>query len=46
MLPHDLHGDRHRSAFTEGVVKTNFQRFTLRQKARALSRALLRKVTG
>ena len=35
-----------RTAFTEGVVKTNFQRFTLTQKARALSRALLRKVTG
>lgn len=35
-----------RTAFTEGVVKTNFQRFTLAQKARALSRALVRKVTG
>jgi acetolactate synthase-1/2/3 large subunit len=35
-----------RTAFTEGVVKTNFQRFTLGQKARALSRALLRRVTG
>lgn len=35
-----------RTAFTEGVVKTNFQRFTLTQKARALSRAVLRKVTG
>ena len=35
-----------RTAFTEGVVKTNFQRFTLAQKARALSRAIVRKVTG
>ena len=35
-----------RTAFTEGVVKTNFQRFTLAQKARAVGRALLRKVTG
>ena len=35
-----------RTAFTEGVVKTNFQRFTLAQKARALSRAVVRKVTG
>ena len=35
-----------RTAFTEGVVKTNFQRFTLVQKARAVSRALVRKVTG
>lgn len=35
-----------RTAFTEGVVKTNFQRFTLSQKARAVGRALVRKVTG
>lgn len=35
-----------RTAFTEGVVKTNFQRFTLEQKVRAVGRALLRKVTG
>lgn len=35
-----------RTAFTEGVVKTNFQRFTLAQKARAVGRALVRKVTG
>jgi len=35
-----------RSAFTEGVVKTNFQRFTLAQKARAVGRLLVRKVTG
>ncbi|MDE2368048.1 MAG: thiamine pyrophosphate-binding protein [Burkholderiales bacterium] len=35
-----------RTAFTEGVVKTNFKRFTLGQKARALSRAVVRKVTG
>ena len=35
-----------RTAFTEGVVKTNFQRFTLAQKARAVGRAIVRKVTG
>jgi acetolactate synthase-1/2/3 large subunit len=35
-----------RTAFTEGVVQTNFQRFTLSQKARAVGRALVRKVTG
>jgi acetolactate synthase-1/2/3 large subunit len=35
-----------RTAFTEGVVKTNFQRFTLSQKARAVGRAVLRKLTG
>ncbi len=35
-----------RTAFTEGAVKTNFQRFTLAQKMRAVSRALVRKVTG
>ena len=35
-----------RTAFTEGVIKTNFARFTLAQKARAVSRALVRKVTG
>ena len=35
-----------RTAFTEGVVKTNFQRFTLAQKARAVGRAVVRKVTG
>ncbi len=35
-----------RTAFTEGVVKTNFARFTLAQKARAVGRALFRKVTG
>jgi acetolactate synthase-1/2/3 large subunit len=35
-----------RTAFTEGVVKTNFERFTLSQKVRAVSRALVRKVTG
>jgi acetolactate synthase-1/2/3 large subunit len=34
------------TAFTDGAMKTNFQRFTLTQKARAVSRALLRKVTG
>lgn len=35
-----------RTAFTEGVIKTNFQRFTLAQKARAVGRAIVRKVTG
>lgn len=35
-----------RTAFTEGVVKTNFQRFTLAQKARAITRALVRRVGG
>jgi acetolactate synthase-1/2/3 large subunit len=35
-----------RTAFTEGVVKTNFQRFSLSQKARALGRAVVRRVTG
>lgn len=35
-----------RTAFTEGVVKTNFHRFTLSQKARVLSRAVIRKVMG
>ncbi|NMM76938.1 thiamine pyrophosphate-binding protein [Acidovorax sp. SRB_24] len=35
-----------RTAFTEGVVKTNFERFTLAQKVRAVTRALLRRVTG
>ena len=35
-----------RTAFTEGAVKTNFQRFPLRQKVRAVTRAVVRKVTG
>jgi acetolactate synthase-1/2/3 large subunit len=35
-----------RTAFTEGVVKTNFRRFSLSEKARAVTRALRRKVTG
>ena len=35
-----------RTAFTEGVVKTNFKRFTLAQKARAIGRVLVRKITG
>ena len=35
-----------RTAFTEGAVKTNFQRFPLRHKVRAVTRALVRKVTG
>lgn len=35
-----------RTAFTEGVVKTNFKRFPLAQRLRMVSRALLRKVTG
>lgn len=35
-----------RTAFTEGVVKTNFKRFSLSEKARAVTRALRRRVTG
>ena len=35
-----------RTAFTEGVVKVNFKRYTLGQKARAIGRVLVRKVTG
>lgn len=35
-----------RTAFTEGVVKTNFKRFSLSEKARAVTRALMRRVTG
>jgi acetolactate synthase-1/2/3 large subunit len=35
-----------RSAFTLGVVKTNFKRFPLAQRLRMVSRALVRKVTG
>lgn len=35
-----------RTAFTEGAVKTNFQRFPLGQKVRVLTRALARRVTG
>ncbi len=34
-----------RTAFTEGVVKTNFQRFSLAQKARAVARIVRRKLT-
>jgi len=35
-----------RTRFTKGVVKTNLGRFTIGNKARFISRALLRKVTG
>lgn len=35
-----------RTAFTEGAVKTNFQRLPLNQKVRTLARALTRRVTG
>lgn len=35
-----------RTAFTQGAVKTNFQRFPLAQRLRMASRALVRKVTG
>lgn len=35
-----------RTAFTEGAVKTNFQRFPLNQKVRTLTRALSRRITG
>lgn len=38
--------DSKRTAFTEGVFKADFQRFTLTQKPRAVGRAVLRKVTG
>ena len=34
-----------RTAFTEGVVKTNFKRFSLSEKMRAVTRALVRRVT-
>ncbi len=33
-----------RTAFTEGVVKTNFKRFSLSEKVRAVTRALVRRV--
>ncbi|HSB96579.1 MAG TPA: thiamine pyrophosphate-binding protein, partial [Spongiibacteraceae bacterium] len=35
-----------RTAFTSGAVKTNFQRFSLSQKMRMLTRAVTRKITG
>lgn len=35
-----------RTAFTEGAVKTNFQRFPLDQKLRTLGRAFTRRITG
>ena len=35
-----------RTAFTKGVVKTNFRRFPLAQRLRMVGRALTRKVTG
>ncbi|MGA2601266.1 MAG: thiamine pyrophosphate-dependent enzyme, partial [Bryobacteraceae bacterium] len=35
-----------RTRFTQGVVKTVLKRFPLRDKARFIGRALLRKVTG
>lgn len=35
-----------RTAFTEGAVKTNFQRFPLNQKLRTLGRAFTRRITG
>jgi len=35
-----------RTRFTKGIVKTNLERFTLGNKTRFISRALLRKVTG
>ncbi len=35
-----------RTAFTEGAVKTNFQRFPLNQKVRTLTRALSRRILG
>jgi acetolactate synthase-1/2/3 large subunit len=35
-----------RTRFTQGVVQTVFKRFPLRDRARFVGRALLRKVTG
>lgn len=35
-----------RTRFTQGVVKTNLSRFPLREKARFIGRALVRKITG
>ncbi len=35
-----------RTAFTQGAVKTNFQRLTRAQKLRMAGRDLVRKVTG
>ena len=35
-----------RTSFTEGAVKTNFQRFPLDQKVRTLTRAVTRRITG
>ncbi|MEW9897168.1 thiamine pyrophosphate-binding protein [Chitinivorax sp. PXF-14] len=35
-----------KTAFTQGILKTNFQRFPMPQKLRMLGRAALRRVTG
>ena len=35
-----------RTAFTEGVVKTNFKRFIRSEQVRAVTRALRRRITG
>ena len=35
-----------RTRFTEGIVKTNLERFDLGTKARLVGRALWRRVTG
>jgi acetolactate synthase-1/2/3 large subunit len=35
-----------RTAFTQGVVKTNFKRFPLAQRLRMVGRAVKRKITG
>ena len=35
-----------RTRFTKGIVKTNLERFSIGNKARFVSRALIRKVTG
>ena len=35
-----------RTRFTEGIVKTNLERFDLPTKARLVGRALWRRVTG
>ncbi len=35
-----------RTAFTQGVLKTNFKRFPLKQRVRLATRAVLRRITG
>jgi acetolactate synthase-1/2/3 large subunit len=43
----DVHIDySKRTRFTEGVVKTALKRFPLRDRARFIGRALIRRITG